>query len=81
MVVIEKMQLRKTTTFQLTFSKGANEKSCVFEINQTCAFGGKIGCFSSRTGMSFDDREAREKEKNSTSGAQFAALPLVKPVV
>ena len=78
---MEYMQLSKITTFQLTFSKGANEKSCVFEINQTSAFGGKIGCFSSRTGMSFDDREAREKEKNSTSGAQFAALPLVKPVV
>ena len=78
---MEKMQLSKTTTFQLTFSNGADEKSYVFEINQTSAFGGKIGCFSSRTGTSFDDRKAREKEKNSTSGAQFAALSLVKPVV
>ena len=42
MVVIEKMQLSKTTTFQLTFSNGADKKSCVFEINQTNTFGGKI---------------------------------------
>ena len=34
MVVIEKMQLSKTTTFQLTFSNGADEKSCVLEINE-----------------------------------------------
>ena len=38
---MEKMQLSKTTTFQLTFSNGADEKSYVFEINQTSAFGGK----------------------------------------
>ena len=42
MVVIDKMQLIKTTTFQLTFSNGADEKSCVFEINRTSTFGGKI---------------------------------------
>ena len=30
---MEKMQLSKTTTFQLTFSNGADEKSCVFAIN------------------------------------------------
>ena len=40
MVVIETMQL--STTFQLTFSNGADEKSCVFEINRTSKFGGKI---------------------------------------
>ena len=43
MAVIEKMQLSKTTTFQLTFSNRADKKSCVFEINQTInTFGGKI---------------------------------------
>ena len=36
------MQLSETTTFQLTFSKGADKKSCVFEINRTSTFGGKI---------------------------------------
>ena len=46
---MEKMQLSKTTTFQLTFSKGANEKSCVFEINQTSTFGGKISLISITT--------------------------------
>ena len=50
MVVIEKMQLSKTTTFQLTFSNGADEKSCVFEINRTSTFGGKI---SIMTGLKF----------------------------
>ena len=50
MVVIEKMQLRKTTTFQLTFSNGADEKSCVFEINPTSTLGGKI---SITTGLNF----------------------------
>ena len=39
---MEKMQLSKTTTFQLTFSNGADEKFCVFEINRTSTFGGKI---------------------------------------
>ena len=39
---MEKIQLSKTTTFQLTFSNGADEKSCVFEINRTSTFGGKI---------------------------------------
>ena len=42
MVVIEKMQLSKTTTFQLTFSNGAYKKSCVFEMNRTSTFGRKI---------------------------------------
>ena len=37
-------------------------------------------CFSNRTGTSVDDGKAR-KELNTTSSAQFAALPLVKPVV
>ena len=41
MVVIDKIQLSKTTTFQLTFSNGADEKFCVFEINRTSTFGGK----------------------------------------
>ena len=37
--------------------------------------------YSKRTGTSFDDEKARRKDcNNSTSGAQFAALPLVKPV-
>ena len=38
---MEKMQLSKTTTFQLTFSNGAYKKSCVFEINRTSTFGRK----------------------------------------
>ena len=38
-----------------------------------------IGWFSNRTGTSFDDGKARGKVP--TSGAQFAALPLVKPVI
>ena len=42
MVAIDKIQLSKTTTFQLTFSNGADEKFCVFEINRTSTFGGKI---------------------------------------
>ena len=44
MVVIEKIQLSKTPTFQLTFSKGVDEKSCVFEneTERTSTFGGKI---------------------------------------
>ena len=50
MVVLDKMQLIKTTTFQLTFSNGADEKSCVFEINRTSTFGGKI---SITTGLKF----------------------------
>ena len=50
MVVIEKMQLSKTTTFQLTFSNGAYKKSCVFEINRTSTFGRKI---SITTGLKF----------------------------
>ena len=32
------------------------------------------------TGTSFDDGKARGKELKSTSGAQFAAQPLVQPV-
>ena len=40
-----------------------------------------IGWFSNRTGTSVDDRRARGKDLNTTSGAQFAALPLVNPVV
>ena len=39
-----------------------------------------IGWFSNRTGTSFDDGKAR-KGLNTTSGTQFAALPLVKSVV
>ena len=64
MVVIEKMQLSKTTTFQLTFSNnGADKKSCVFEINQTNTFGGKI---SITTGLkicidSFHCREVKSE--------------------
>ena len=50
MVVIEKMQFSKTTTFQLTFSNGADEKSRVFEINPTSTFGGKISIL---TGLKF----------------------------
>lgn len=50
MVVIEKMQFSKTTTFKLTFSNRADEKSCVFEINRTSTFGGKI---SIATGLKF----------------------------
>ena len=38
-----------------------------------------IGWFSNRTGTSFDD--GVRKGLNSTSGAQFVALPLVKPAV
>ena len=49
MVVIEKIQLSKTI-FQLTFSNGADEKTCVFEINRTSTFGGKI---SITTGLKF----------------------------
>ena len=49
-MVIEKMQLSKTTTFQLTFSNGAYKKSCVFEINRTSTFGRKI---SITTGLKF----------------------------
>ena len=37
--------------------------------------------FSNRTGMSVDDGKSARKGLNATSGAQFAALPLVKPVV
>ena len=44
------MQLSKITTFQLTFSNGADEKSCVFEINRTSTFSGKI---SMTTGLKF----------------------------
>ena len=36
-----------------------------------------LGRFSNRTGTSFDEGKARGKKLNSTSGAQFAALPLV----
>ena len=50
MVVIEKMQLSKITTFQLTFSNGVDEKSCVFEINRTSTFSRKI---SMTTGLKF----------------------------
>ena len=38
-----------------------------------------IGWFSNRTGTSLHD--GAQKGLNSTSGAQFVALPLVKPVV
>ena len=41
-----------------------------------------LGWFSNRTGASFEKkRESTRKGLNSTSGAQFATLPLVKPVV
>ena len=40
----------------------------------------KLGGFSNRKGTSVDDLKAR-KGLNTTSGAQFVALPLVKPVV
>ena len=36
-----------------------------------------LGWFSNRTGTSFDDGVSAQKGRNSTSGAQFAALPLV----
>ena len=39
----------------------------------------RLGWFSNRTGTSVADGKARGKD--TTSGAQFAALPLVKPVV
>ena len=40
----------------------------------------KLDRFSNRKGTSVDDLKAR-KGLNTTSGAQFAALPLIKPVV
>ena len=40
-----------------------------------------IGWFSNRTGTSVDDGKSARKGLNATSSAQFAALPLVKPVV
>ena len=59
MVVIE-----KTTTFQLTFSNGADEKF-VFEINRTSTFGGKI---SITTGLNFcmDSLHCEEVESEWT---------------
>ena len=62
MVVLDKMQLIKTTTFQLTFSNGADEKSCVFEINRTSAFGEKI---SITTGLKFCIDSLHRKEVKS----------------
>ena len=50
MEVIEKMQFSKTTTFQLTFSNGRDEITCVFEINRTSTLGGKISIL---TGLKF----------------------------
>ena len=41
----------------------------------------RIDWFSNRTGTSFVRRERARKGLNSTAGAQFAAQPLVKPVV
>ena len=38
-------------------------------------------CFSKKTGMSVDDGKSARKGLIATCGAQFAALPLVKPVV
>ena len=65
MVVIEKMQLSKTTTFQLTFSNEADKKSYVFEINRTSTFGGKI---SITTGLKFyiDSLHCKEVKSECT---------------
>ena len=56
------MQLSKTTTFQLTCSNGADEKYCVFEINRTSMFGGKI---SIMTGLKFCIDSLHYKEVKS----------------
>ena len=40
-----------------------------------------LGWFSNRTGKSADDGKSARKVLHVTSGAQFSALPLVKPVV
>ena len=65
MVVLDKMQLIKTTTFQLTFSNGADEKSCVFEINRTSTFGGKIS-ITTRLKFCIDSLHCKEVKSEWT---------------
>ena len=47
----------------------------------SCCVNSITGWFSNRTGKSADDGKSARKVLHVTSGAQFSALPLVKPVV